>query len=93
MAALNGAGLAAPQIGVSLQVVIFGVGNNPRYPQAEEVPYTELINPVLEPLSDADGGRLGGLSVRPRHARPGAALHEAALSRLRSSRASPSIAR
>ena len=52
MASLNGAGLAAPQIGVSLQVVIFGVGKNPRYPQAEEVPYTELLNPVLEPLSD-----------------------------------------
>ena len=41
----NGAGLAAPQIGVSLQVVIFGVARNPRYPQAEEVPYTVLINP------------------------------------------------
>src|SRR5687768_7027586 len=50
MASLNGAGLAAPQIGVSLQVVIFGVGKNPRYPQAEEVPYTVLINPTLEPL-------------------------------------------
>jgi peptide deformylase len=49
---LNGAGLAAPQIGVGLQVVIFGVTNNPRYPQAEEVPYTILINPVLEPVSD-----------------------------------------
>ena len=48
---LDGAGLAAPQIGVSLQVVIFGVKNNPRYPQAEEVPYTVLINPALEPLS------------------------------------------
>jgi peptide deformylase len=52
MAALNGAGLAAPQIGVSQQVVIFGVGKNPRYPQAEEVPYTVLINPQLESLSD-----------------------------------------
>ena len=49
---LTGAGLAAPQIGVGLQVVIFGVTNNPRYPQAEEVPYTVLINPVLELLSD-----------------------------------------
>lgn len=49
---LNGAGLAAPQIGVSLRVVVFGVKNNPRYPQAEEVPYTVLINPVIEPLSD-----------------------------------------
>lgn len=49
---LNGAGLAAPQIGVGLQVVIFGVTNNPRYPQAEEVPYTVLINPVLEPVTD-----------------------------------------
>jgi len=47
MAALNGAGLAAPQIGVSLQVVIFGVGANPRYPDAESVPYTVLVNPHL----------------------------------------------
>jgi peptide deformylase len=52
MAHLNGAGLAAPQIGVSLQVVIFGVHRNPRYPQAEEVPDTVLINPVLTPLGD-----------------------------------------
>ena len=64
MAELNGAGLAAPQIGVSLQVVIFGVGKNPRYPQAEEVPYTELINPVLEPLTGAmEDGWEGCLSV------------------------------
>ncbi|MCX7143033.1 MAG: peptide deformylase [Proteobacteria bacterium] len=52
MAHLSGAGLAAPQIGVGLQVVIFGVGQNPRYPDAEEVPDTVLINPVLTPLSD-----------------------------------------
>ena len=52
MAAQNGAGLAAPQIGVPLQVVIFGVERNPRYPDAEPVPYTELVNPVLTPLSD-----------------------------------------
>ena len=64
MASLNGAGLAAPQIGVSLQVVIFGVGRNPRYPQAEEVPYTELLNPVLEPLSEEmEEGWEGCLSV------------------------------
>ena len=44
---LNGAGLAAPQIGVSLRVVIFGVKKTPRYPDAEEVPYTVLINPKL----------------------------------------------
>ena len=49
---LNGAGLAAPQIGVGLQVVIFGVDSNPRYPDAEMVPHTVLINPVLTPLSD-----------------------------------------
>ncbi len=42
---LNGAGLAAPQIGISLRVVIFGVEKTPRYPDAEEVPYTILINP------------------------------------------------
>jgi peptide deformylase len=64
MAALDGAGLAAPQIGVSLQVVIFGVGVNPRYPDAEAVPYTELLNPVLEPVGDAvEDGWEGCLSV------------------------------
>ncbi|HMU64152.1 MAG TPA: peptide deformylase [Nitrosomonas sp.] len=51
MASLNGAGLAAPQIGISLQVVIFGVDYNPRYPDAETVPYTILINPKITPLS------------------------------------------
>lgn len=51
MEALDGAGLAAPQIGASLQVVIFGVKSNPRYPDAEEVPYTVLLNPVLTPLT------------------------------------------
>ncbi len=52
MADLNGAGLAAPQIGVALRVVIFGVKRNPRYPDAEEVPDTVLINPVITPLGD-----------------------------------------
>lgn len=52
MRAANGAGLAAPQIGVGLRVVIFGFEANPRYPQAEAVPYTVLLNPVLRPLSD-----------------------------------------
>jgi peptide deformylase len=50
MAHQNGAGLAAPQIGVGLRVVIFGVHANPRYPDVEEVPDTILINPVIEPL-------------------------------------------
>lgn len=64
MAALNGAGLAAPQIGVSLQVVIFGVDHNPRYPDAEVVPYTVLINPELEPLGEEmEEGWEGCLSV------------------------------
>jgi peptide deformylase len=64
MAHLNGAGLAAPQIGVLLRVVIFGVKSNPRYPDAEEVPDTVLINPVLEPLSDEiEEGWEGCLSV------------------------------
>ena len=64
MRALNGAGLAAPQIGVGLQVVIFGVEANPRYPDAESVPFTVLINPVLTPLSDAmEEGWEGCLSV------------------------------
>ncbi len=51
MAHLNGAGLAAPQIGVGLRVVIFGVHANPRYPDAEEVPDTVLINPTITPQS------------------------------------------
>ncbi len=64
MRALDGAGLAAPQIGVGLQVVIFGVSANPRYPDAEDVPYTVLINPQLTPLSDAmEAGWEGCLSV------------------------------
>ena len=50
MAHLNGAGLAAPQIGVGLRVVIFGVKANPRYPGVDEVPDTVLINPILTPL-------------------------------------------
>lgn len=53
MAERNGAGLAAPQIGVSQSVVIFGVEANPRYPDAEPVPMTILINPEIELLSDA----------------------------------------
>jgi peptide deformylase len=52
MAHLNGAGLAAPQIGVPLRVVIFGVTRNPRYPDAEEVPDTVLINPVIAPIGE-----------------------------------------
>jgi peptide deformylase len=76
MAHLNGAGLAAPQIGVLLRVVIFGVKRNPRYPDAEEVPDTVLINPVIEPLGeeieDAWEGCLsvpGMRGVVPRYAR------------------------
>ena len=52
MHAMDGAGLAAPQIGVGLRVVVFGFDSNPRYPEAGSVPYTVLINPVLTPLSD-----------------------------------------
>jgi len=64
MAQLNGAGLAAPQIGVDLRVVIFGVRGNPRYPDAEEVPDTVLINPVITPLSEElEEGWEGCLSV------------------------------
>jgi peptide deformylase len=61
---LNGAGLAAPQIGVGLRVVIFGFEDNPRYPDADSVPFTVLINPVLTPTSlDQDEGWEGCLSV------------------------------
>jgi peptide deformylase len=64
MYVFSGAGLAAPQIGVSLQVVIFEVTNNPRYPEAELVPYTVLINPEITPLSsDKDDGWEGCLSI------------------------------
>jgi peptide deformylase len=64
MAHLSGAGLAAPQIGVGLRVVIFGVSSNPRYPGVEEVPDTVLINPVIAPLSDeVEDGWEGCLSV------------------------------
>lgn len=76
MAAANGAGLAAPQIGVDLQLVIFGFERNERYPDAPPVPRTVLINPVLVPLGEAlEEGWEGCLSVPglrglvPRHAR------------------------
>ncbi len=65
MLAANGAGLAAPQIGVDLQVVIFGTGRpNPRYPDAPIVPRTVLINPVITPLdAEEEEGWEGCLSV------------------------------
>ena len=76
MEAADGAGLAAPQIGVDLQVVIFGFARNQRYPDAPPVPLTVLINPVITPLSDeVEEGWEGCLSVPglrgvvPRHAR------------------------
>lgn len=69
MQAMNGAGIAAPQIGVSLQVVIFGQKeadgtSNPRYPDAEQVPYTVLINPTLNFIGEEiEDGWEGCLSV------------------------------
>ena len=65
MKAANGAGIAAPQIGVNLQVVIFGSGQvNPRYPQYEPIPPTVLINPVITVLdATEDEGWEGCLSV------------------------------
>jgi peptide deformylase len=69
MQAMSGAGIAAPQIGVSLQVVIFGqkehsLEKNPRYPDADAVPYTVLINPILTPINDdIEDGWEGCLSV------------------------------
>ncbi len=76
MEAAGGVGLAAPQIGVSLQVVIFGFEKSARYPEAEPVPRTILINPIIEPLGDAEElGWEGCLSVPglrgevPRHSR------------------------
>ncbi len=76
MRAYDGAGLAAPQIGVPLRVAIFGVEANPRYPNVEPVPFTVLINPEIEPLDGTlEEGWEGCLSVPgmrglvPRHAR------------------------
>jgi len=76
MAAADGAGLAAPQIGVDLQLVIFGFEHNERYPDAPPLPLTVLLNPVIEPLGDEMvEGWEGCLSVPglrglvPRHAR------------------------
>jgi len=76
MQSLNGAGLAAPQIGVGLRVVIFGMTANPRYPDAEPVPRTVLINPEISPLDgELEEGWEGCLSVPgmrglvPRHLR------------------------
>jgi peptide deformylase len=64
MRSLSGAGIAAPQIGVGLRVVIFEVTSNPRYPHVQPVPYTVLVNPVLTPIGDAmDDGWEGCLSV------------------------------
>jgi peptide deformylase len=64
MRALSGAGIAAPQIGVSLRVVIFELRENPRYPHVAPVPYTVLINPVLTPLgAEENEGWEGCLSV------------------------------
>jgi peptide deformylase len=75
---LNGAGLAAPQIGVGLRVVIFGIELNPRYPEVEPIPFTALINPELTPLGEelAEGWEgclsvpgMRGLVPRYRHLR------------------------
>jgi peptide deformylase len=75
---LNGAGIAAPQIGVSKQVVIFEMRDNPRYPEQEPIPETVLINPVIEVLGETTQGMWEGcLSVpgmrgyveRPAHIR------------------------
>ncbi|MCP4290014.1 MAG: peptide deformylase [Gammaproteobacteria bacterium] len=64
MQAEDGAGLAAPQIGVGLRILVFGFDTNPRYPDAEPVPQTVLVNPVIEIMSDdIDEGWEGCLSV------------------------------
>ena len=64
MRSVDGAGLAAPQIGVDLQLVIFGFRRNDRYPDAPPVPETVLLNPVIEPIGDAiEEGWEGCLSV------------------------------
>lgn len=61
---LKGAGLAAPQIGVNVRVVIFGFEDNPRYPEADPIPFTTLINPELTPIGEVlEDGWEGCLSV------------------------------
>ncbi len=76
MRALSGAGIAAPQIGVSVRVVIFELRDNPRYPNLTPVPHTVLVNPLVTPLTaEQDEGWEGCLSVPglrglvPRHRR------------------------
>lgn len=78
MADYEGAGLAAPQIGVMQRVVIFGMPENPRYPDEEEVPQTVLINPQIEVLSESVEGmwegclsvpKMRGYVERPNHIR------------------------
>jgi peptide deformylase len=76
MRALGGAGIAAPQIGVSVRVVIFELSDNPRYPHIAPVPYTVLVNPLVTPVTaEEDEGWEGCLSVPgmrglvPRHRR------------------------
>ena len=60
----DGAGLAAPQIGLGMQLVIFGFDSNERYPEADQVPFTVLINPVITPIGDEEeDGWVGCLSV------------------------------
>ena len=64
MRSVSGAGLAAPQIGVDLQMVIFGFSRNDRYPDAPAVPETVLVNPVIDPIGDGEeDGWEGCLSV------------------------------
>lgn len=85
MYAANGVGLAAPQIGVDLRLMIFGFDRNPRYPDAQPVPVTTLINPWLEILTEeTEDGWEGCLSVpgmrglvpRPTHIRYGGTLED-----------------
>ena len=60
----DGAGLAAPQIGLGMQLVIFGFDSNERYPEADQVPFTVLINPIITPIGDEEeDGWEGCLSV------------------------------
>jgi len=76
MEAYQGVGLAATQVGVALRVVVFAVAGNPRYPEADSVPATALVNPQWEPLSEADEEMWEGClslpgfrGVVPRHGR------------------------
>jgi peptide deformylase len=92
MASAGGVGLAAPQIGVGLQVVIFGFERSERYPDAEPVPTTILVNPVIAPMGDEEEEDWEGCLSVPGLRGMGAALQAHPISGVRREGAAPSTA-